>query len=75
MQIVLNGDKINVAPEDRISHAAIAGLVGQPGNQYLTVTYHWRGPGDVTRSGILAHGEHVALAEDMVFDAVNTGNA
>lgn len=75
MKIIVNGDTINVAPEDKITHAAIAGLVGQPGNKYLTVTYQWQGEGDIRREGILAHGESVTLAEGMRFTACNTGNA
>lgn len=75
MQIIVNGRSVNVAPEDKITHAAIAGLAGHPGDKSLTVTYRWRGEGDMERSGILANGESVVLADGMVFNAINTGNA
>ncbi len=75
MQITVNGESVNVAPEDQITYDTIAGLAGHPGDQYLSITYHWRGDGDAMRSGILMPGKSVKLDEGMRFNAVHTGNA
>lgn len=71
MQIILNGDKINVAPEDKISYEAIAGLVGSPGSRELIVKFDRL---DGSR-GNLKPGETVGITSGMSFRAARTDSA
>lgn len=42
----------------------------------MTVTYHWRGPGDIQRNGTLLPTEPPIKIEDgMIFNVVSTGGA
>lgn len=74
MQIIVNGERHDI-PRGDVDYQTIATLAGKPDDQYLSVTYRWRGEGDIARSGILCSGESIAGADGMVFNAVNTGNA
>lgn len=71
MQIVLNGEKINVAPEDRITYEAIVGLAGYPGSREIVVRFDFP-DGD---RGSLRPGQSVEIVSGMTFRATHTGGA
>lgn len=82
MKIVVNG-VVHDWPDPgqggfrAIAYEDIADLA-YPGRYFrqLTMTYHWCGPGDIVRSGMLWPGSKAVVpAEGMKFSAVHTGNA
>ena len=48
MQITVNGTRIDV-PRGDVTYEAVANMAGHPDSKSLSVTYHWRGEGDLTR--------------------------
>lgn len=76
MRIIVNGEE-HQWQKRTISYNEVAELA-YPGKGYkeLTMTYHWRGPGDLERNGILWPSKSpIDTAEGMTFCAVHTGNA
>lgn len=74
MKINVNGIDHSVAHSD-VTYEDIAELAGRPGAKELTVTYFWRGPGDITRSGTIIPGKRIVGKDGMQFTAVHTGDA
>lgn len=74
MEIRVNGIRHDL-PRGDVTYEDIARLAGHPDAQYLSVTYYWRGEGDLQRQGILSAGRKVAGEDGMIFDAYHTGNA
>jgi hypothetical protein len=79
-KITINGTETDHDGET-ISYDDIATFVAfeerwQPPLPLLSVTYDWRGDGDVSRGGILAPKDKpIKVAENMHFTACHTGNA
>lgn len=79
-KITINGSETEHDGET-ISYDDIATFVAfeerwQPPLPLLSVTYYWRGDGDVSRSGIISpKSKPVKVADRMHFTAVHTGNA
>ena len=80
MKITINGTDTE-HDGDTISYDDIATFVAfeerwQPPLPLLSVTYDWRGYGDVCRSGILGPKDKpLRIADGMRFSAYHTGNA
>lgn len=66
---------------ETISYDDIATVVAfeerwQPPLPLLSITYNWRGEGDVSRSGILSPKSNpIRVADGMNFSAYHTGSA
>jgi hypothetical protein len=76
MKIIVNGTEHEWS-ERLIAYADVSELA-YPGRGYreLSMTYHWRGPGDLNRDGTLwATKPAIEAAEGMSFTAMHTGNA
>lgn len=85
MQIIVNGVK-HEYPHEVIGYNEVADLIGLKSRE-LTVTYFWRGDGDLERKGTLTYrgGFHptndgnkrqtIKVANGMIFTAVHTGSA
>ena len=84
MQIIVNGVK-HEYPHEIIGYNEIAELIGSDSKE-LTVTYFWRGQGDLERKGTLRRGfvqqtndgnkrQTINVADGMIFTAVSTNNA
>lgn len=79
-KITINGEHVDFEPET-ISYDDIEEIVAleerwQPPIPLLSITYDWRGDGDVCRSGIIGPKDKpIKVADGMHFTAVHTGNA
>ena len=84
MQIIVNGTKHDY-PHEVVGYNEIAELIGSSSNE-LTITYFWRGQGDLERNGTLRRGfmqqtrdgnkrQTIKVADGMIFTAIHTGNA
>jgi hypothetical protein len=71
--VFINGVETGI-PGGRITYEQIVHYAGY-GKSTPTVTYHWRGKGDVSRSGAPHKGESFELADGMIISVVHTGNA
>lgn len=79
MKIIINGTETEFAGES-ICYETIAAFVAieerwQPPIPLLSVTYSWKGDGDIRREGILSPGKQIEPADGMRFSACHTGNA
>lgn len=80
MKITINGTELDY-DEPTIGYDDIAAFVAieqrwQPPLPLLSMTYDWRGEGDLSRSGILSpKSAPIRVAEGMHFSAYHTGNA
>lgn len=75
MKITINGHEYH-REKPTISYEEIADhVLGEVPGHLLTVAYNWRGPGDMRRSGTIAPGESIEVADGMTISAYNTGNA
>jgi len=75
MKITINGreyyrEKREITYDEIVEHA-----YGEGTKALITITYDWKGPGDIRRQGTIAPGQSVEIADDMRFSACHTGNA
>ena len=84
MQIIINGVKHDY-PHEVIGYNEVAELMGSNSKE-LTMTYFWRGPGDLVRKGTLEPGvkqqtndgnkrQTIKAADGMIFNAAHTAEA
>lgn len=71
MQIILNGDEINVSPENKITYEALVGLAGHHGSSEMIVKFDRL---DGSR-GSLKPGESVGITSGMNFRVAHAGGA
>jgi len=77
MKITVNGDEF-VWSLPTIGYSQIVGLAypGRTKPPLMSITYSWRGDGDVCRGGIIAPNDPpIAPADGMIFGCYHTGNA
>lgn len=85
MRIIINGVEHDYQGE-KIGYEEVAKLATGGNSRELTVTYFWKGVGDLTRSGTLPRGiwkrtrdghlrKMINVAEGMIFNVVHTENA
>lgn len=78
-KITINGTDTTHEGEN-ISYDDVATFVAfeerwQPPLPLLSITYFWKGDGDLSREGILSPGKQIKVADGMRISAYHTGNA
>lgn len=80
MKIIINGTETEY-DDETISYDDVAAFVAienrwHPPLPLLSVTYSWRGDGDMKREGIISpESKPIKAAAGMVFSAYHTGSA
>lgn len=73
--IHINGQSFSIEGVETLSYEQVLHLLGHRKDRILTVVYHWRGEGDISRDGSLSPGKSVKVAEGMRFTVADTSNA
>lgn len=72
-RITINGTEVEWPHGDHLSHEKICELAGEPA--HASVTYSWRGNGDVSRGGTTYKGKSIKTETGMRISCVVTGSA
>lgn len=71
--LTINGAAVGWVHDDLLTHEKICELAGEP--EHASVTYSWKGDGDISRSGITHKGKSIKTETGMRISCVVTGNA
>lgn len=71
--ITINGSAVGWVHDDPLDHEKICELAGQPA--HASVTYSWKGEGDMSRSGTTYKGKSIKTETGMRISCVVTGSA
>lgn len=73
MKITINGREYYREKREMTYDEIVEHVYGKVVEAVISITYSWKGPGDLMRQGIIAPGESVEIADGMHISAAYTG--